>query len=233
MDRNIILLFRNGRVNKAPFFRSTGDYKTDTLIGYNETEQNFDLFYILNDYKRGNFELKANNKGLDLDTDPKIILETFHRELKNGTAKKNIKIIDQFSKSFPAVDQHQPIFLKEASAILNALDAFKIYIKSSPLTLICSDSRVSYFLFSKKVQDSTKKFIRWALKLQLDYPEVRIVNISGANNIADYLSRIGVSKATWFGTSLYPLMIDKEERKKLPDILTWNDLIKYCDQSIG
>jgi len=99
------------------------------------------------------------------------------------------------------------------------------------LTLICSDSRVSYFLFSKKVQDSTKKFIRWALKLQLDYPEVRIVNISGANNIADYLSRIGVSKATWFGKSLYPLMIDEEERKKLPDMLTWNDLIKYCDDN--
>ena len=137
--------------------------------------------------------------------------------------------MSQFSKSIPKSEQHQAICLKESAALLNSLEAFKNYIKNAPLTLICTDSRVSFFMFNPNVQNSSKKLIRWSLKIALSFKNVHVLNISGRNNVADFLSRLGLSKQTFFTRTLCPLQMNHQEWKNLPELLTWADITKYCE----
>ena len=115
--------------------------------------------------------------------------------------------------------------------MLYALDYFKTEITTSPLCLLCTDFRVSYYLFNSTVQNSQKKTIRWSLKLILDFPNVRVMNISGKNNISDYLSRLGLSKSTFFSRTLTPLRINKDVTKSLPEILSWENIMDFCEKN--
>ena len=53
-------------------------------------------------------------------------------------------------------------------------------------------------MFNPDVQNSSKKLIPWSLKIALSYKNVHVLNISGRDNIADFLSRLGLSKETFF-----------------------------------
>ena len=107
---------------------------------------------------------------------------------------------------------------------------FQHDIKNSPLTILVTDSKTSFFLFNADVQNSSKKLIRWSLKLQLSYPNVKILNISGKNNISDFLSRLGFSKTSFFTRTLTPLSINHEIRNKLPLFLTWKDVVEFYEK---
>ena len=85
-------------------------------------------------------------------------------------------------------------------------------------------------MFNPETQNSSKKLIRWSLKIALSYKNVRILNISGKQNIYDFLSRLGLPKSTFFSRSLTPLTINHEVRKKLPEYLTWSSIMDFCKQ---
>ena len=227
---NIKLLFGNNRIQKRPYFCLIDGYKTDVLLGYDTNIDKFTLFYILDKIDQDNFKLETNNKMRIDKVDPKIILEQFRKTLDNNEAKKNIKLVSQFSKSIPANELHHAIYLKESCALLYALDSFKSDIIGSPLTLVCTDSRTSFFMFNPETQNSSKKLIRWSLKIALSYKNVRILNISGKQNISDFLSRLGLPKSTFFSRSLTPLSINHEVRKKLPEYLTWSSIMEFCKE---
>jgi len=183
---NIKLIIGNGNIQKQPYFCLIDGYKTDVLLGYETNVNKFALFYILDKIYLDNFKLKTNNKMRIDKVDPKIILEQFRKALDNNESKKNIKLISQFS--IPANKLHHTIYLKESCAMLYALDSFKIDIIGSSLTLVGTDPRFSFFMFNPETQNSSKKLISWSLKIALSYKNVRILNISGKQNISDVLS---------------------------------------------
>ena len=228
---NIKLIFGNKKIQKKPYFSLTNDFENDILLGFNTSEKTFTLFYVLKMFNDDMSLLRPNNKISAQNTNPKKVFEQFKAALNNETAKKHIKISSQFSKSIPKSDQHQAIYLKESAALLYSLEAFKNDIKGSPLTIVVTDSRVAWFMFNPEVQNSSKKLIRWSLKISLTYPNVHVLNISGRDNISDFLSRLGLSKKTFFERSLCPLQLNQTERKKLPELLSWKDISKYCDEN--
>lgn len=193
---------------------------------------NFFLLYILEDFTFESYTLKSNNRYSDEIHNSKEVLEFFTSDIKNDNTAKDIKIVGQFSKTIPTADIHNTIYIKEAMGMLYALDYFKTEITTSPLCLLCTDFRVSYYLFNSTVQNSQKKkTIRWSLKLILDFPNVRVMNISGKNNISDYLSRLGLSKSTFFSRTLTPLRINKDVTKSLPEILSWENIMDFCEKN--
>jgi len=225
---NIKLIFGNDKIQKRPYFCLIDGFKTDVILGYEEGVNKFTLFYILDKIDLDNFKLETNNKMRIDKVDPKLILEQFKKSLDNNDARQNIKLISQFSKAIAKNELHHAIYLKESSALLYALDSFKTEIIGSPLTLVCTDSRTSFFMFNPETQNSSKKLIRWSLKIALSYKNVRILNISGKQNISDFLSRLGLPKSTFFSRSLTPLSINHEVRKKLPEYLTWSSIMDFC-----
>ena len=228
---NIKVVFGNNKIQKKPYFSLMNEFKNDILIGFDTIHFNFTLFYVLEKFDFENSKLESNNKILPQNTSPKKVFEHFKASLESDNAKQHIKLVSQFSKSIPKSDQHHAIYLKESAALLYSLEAFKNDIKNAPLTLICTDSRVSFFMFNPDVQNSSKKLIRWSLKISLSFKNVHVLNISGRNNISDFLSRLGLSKETFFTRTLCPLQINHIERKKLPEIMTWSDITKYCAEN--
>ena len=225
---NIKIIFGNKRIQKKPFFCLIEEYENDILMGFDTEFHKFTLFYVLETFNSKNLIIRSNNKILPQYTDPKIVFKHFKSKLDSNTAQDHIKLVGQFSKTIPKSEQHHPIYLKESAALLYSLEAFKNDIRTSPLTLICTDSRVSFFMFNPNVQNSSKKLIRWSLKIALSYKNVHVLNISGRDNIADFLSRLGLSKETFFTRTLCPLKINHEERQKLPEILTWENIVEFC-----
>ena len=226
---NIKLIFGNYKTQKQPYFCSIDGYKTDILLGFETSNQKFTLFYILELFEKENFKLETNNKMRIDKIDPKKILDEFKKTLENNDARKHIKLVSQFSKAIPEKELHHAIYLKESCALLYALDSFKNDIKND-ITLICTDSRTSFFMFNPETQNSSKKLIRWSLKISLSYKNVHILNISGKENIADFLSRLGLPKTVFFTRSLTPLCINHEVRKKLPEFLTWSSIMDFCNK---
>ena len=228
---NIKIIFGNKQIQKKPFFCLIDEYENDVLIGFDTEYYSFTLFYVLDSFNSNNLVIRSNNKILSQYSDPKTVFENFKATLESNKAKQHIKLVSQFSKTIPKSDQNHAIYLKESAALLYSLEAFKNDIKNSPLTLICTDSRVSFFMFNPDVQNSSKKLIRWSLKIALSYKNVHVLNISGRDNISDFLSRLGLSKETFFTRTLCPLKMNHNERKKLPELLTWTDITKYCKEN--
>ena len=219
---NIKIIFGNKKIQKKPFFCLIEEYENDVLIGFDTEYQTFTLFYVLESFYSNNLVIRSNNKILSQYTDPKIVFKHFKAMLDSNTAKQHIKLVSQFSKTIPKSEHHHLIYLKESAALLYSLEAFKNEIRTSPLTLICTDSRVSFFMFNPNVQNSSKKLIRWSLKIALSYKNVHVLNI------LNFLSRLGLSKETFFTRTLCPLKINHEEIQKLPEILTWENIVEFC-----
>ena len=189
------------------------------------------MLYILEDFIQGEDVLKTNNKFALCTKKPDEIFQLFNEEMKSENASKSIRLIDQFSKSFAESDKHKPIFQLEGIALLYALDHFRLDILRAPLSVLVTDSRVAFFLFSGKVQQSCKKLINWSLKISLSYPTVRILNVRGKQNVSDYLSRLGLPKQIFFARSLTPVKINDNILKSLPSSFSWNDIAKICEEN--
>ena len=163
------MIFGNSKVQKKPCFSLIEEFNNDILIGFDTEKHVFTLFYVLEYFNLENIKIRTNNKILPQNTNPKKVFEHFKAALESKNAEQHIKLVSQFSKSIPKSDQHHAIYLKESAALLYSLEAFKNDIKNSPLTLICTDSRVSFFMFNPDVQNSSKKLIRWSLKIALSF----------------------------------------------------------------
>jgi hypothetical protein len=81
----------------------------------------------------------------------------------------------------------------EVFSILESLHSMRKYV-SNTVCYLLTDSRVAYYLFHQKIGDSVVKIRRWVLKLIADYPQVRLVFIRTTDNLADYLTRMGLPK---------------------------------------
>ena len=113
----------------------------------------------MKDFSQDENVLKTNNKFALCTKKPDEIFQLFNEEMKSENASKSIRLIDQFSKSFAESDKHKPIFQLEGIALLYALDHFRLDILRAPLSVLVTDSRVAFLLFSGKVQQSCKKLI--------------------------------------------------------------------------
>ena len=60
---------------------------------------------------------------------------------------------------------NKPIFEKESYALLKSLHYFDHEIKSSLFTILLTDNKVSYFLFSDHIRRSVKKIDRFSIKI--------------------------------------------------------------------
>ena len=70
----------------------------------------------------------------------------------------------------------------------------------------------------------------FSLKIALEYPNVRVLSVSGKDNCSDYLSRLGYKKSTFFSKTLSPIKIDKKILATLPDSFSWQDIIKFYEE---
>ena len=231
LGKNIKLVIGIDRVIKKPFYQDVTIYTQDVLIGYCPKDNKFTLFYITQDFEWQDCKLFSNRRGCINSMEKTEILSSFTSAMKKGDLTPNIRLTDQFSKSFAKPDRGQPIYVKESLAILQSLDYFKRYIKESKLTFLLTDSKISTFLFSRNVHDSCKKLSRWSIKLQLEFPDIVLFHVDGANNVADFLSRLGLSRLEFFRRTLTPLRLNKSLREILPAHYDWTTLIKILEEN--
>ena len=196
-------------------------------------EQNghFSVIYLLNDITiMGKYFKNHSAISVAETEDPNLIYKYFLKSVKNKDSKAKVKLQGHFSKTIPKTDRHLPIFQLEGMALVNCLWHFRYEIERSKLTLILTDSRPIFYLFSKTMQESSRRILRFSLKLQMDFPTVKIVPIQGKNNIADFFSRIGIDKQTIFTTGLSPVALDSKVLGNYSDkLLSWSDVRNICD----
>ena len=225
---NIKIIFGSKRVIAAPFFCVTSGFNQDILLGYCTDSHTFRLFYIIEDWsnsKSPSFTLLSNKNLNFSNCTEQEILKIFQDSLKNTSASKNIKIVGQFSKSISTIDMTRPIYIKEITSLLFTLEYFKEHISVSKLNLLVTDSKVAYFLFNQNVQRSAKKVERWSIKIAMSYPNVKIIHVTTKNNIADYLSRVGIPKKTFFAKTLTPVSLNLEVLDKIKKpFSSWEDI---------
>ena len=104
---------------------------------------------------------------------------------------------------------------------------------SNTVCYLLTDSRVAYYLFHQKIGDSVVKIRRWVLKLIADYPQVRLVFIRTTDNLADYLTRMGLPKGDAAKLCLKNLSISNFS-DKLPKqeftLQEWDNFVKENPQ---
>ena len=227
---NIKLIFGIGRELKAPFMNINLGYEHDIVLGWCVASQRFILFYILEDWEDDQFpcfKLYTNKDLLMSNCTEAKVLALFQDALKSASASQNIRIVGQFSKTISAVDMARPIYIKEITALLYGLESFSKYIANSKLTLLVSDSKVAYFLFHADIHRSVKKIEKWSVKISISYPNVRMVHVTSRNQVADFLSRIGLSKSKFFSRSLTPVSLNKMLWDKMAKpYATWEEIYK-------
>lgn len=74
---------------------------------------------------------------------------------------------------------------------MNSLFGMQRFISGVPVKLL-TDSRVLFYLFSAKINNSSVKIKRWVLKLISDYPLVTLHFVRTSENLADFLTREGM-----------------------------------------
>ncbi|RPH76275.1 MAG: hypothetical protein EHM77_09395, partial [Planctomycetaceae bacterium] len=112
-------------------------------------------------------------------------------EFRLDDLRGKIEIVAYVAKTVPEAFRSRPILDLEVFAILTALYSLHRYISNVPVDLL-TDSKVSYYLFSPAVQNSSVKTKRWCLKLISDYPNIRLRHVKTSENLADFLTREGL-----------------------------------------
>ena len=227
---NIKLIFGINRPLKSPGFSINEGYEHDILLGWCPSGKKFDLFYILEDWEDDNFpfyKLFTNKNLMFSQCSEETILSMFQESLKSASANKNIRIVAQFSKTISTLDMAKPIYIKEISSLLYGLEYFQRFINASKLTLLVSDSKIAFFLFNSNIHNSVKKIEKWSVKISISYPNIRLVHVTSRNQVADFLSRLGLSKSKFFARGLTPVSFNKElwEKVKVP-YAKWEDIYK-------
>ena len=168
---------------------------------------------------------------LEEATSPQMIFNYFQKVMASTKASKMVKAQGHFSKSFATNERALPIYQKEALAILYALDHFYHTVQDSKMTILVTDSTSCFFLFSRNVAQTTKKLARYSLKLQLSYPQVRLLVVKSKQQMADFFSRLEVKKQDFFDNSLTPVGLNEEILSKYENrLLSWQDIRDITDQ---
>lgn len=102
--------------------------------------------------------------------------------------KNRIEITYFYSKLIPAADRNKEILSLEALGLLHTLSSLKHLIKISNLTCI-TDSKPLFLIFSKPVHNMHSKVGRYCLRIQQEFPELKLRFIKSADNLSDFLSR--------------------------------------------
>jgi len=226
---NIKMIFGNNRKCKQPFMHFTEQYNTDILLGYDCVEHKIFLFYVEQDFAVGRFKLTSNDKFDLRHAPPDVILDRFKKELASENPRRGIKIIGLFSKNCPQTNLHSPIYIKEGHSLLLGLEHFSNYIRSSSLTLVLTDSRTCVYLFNNMYSNKLRRIYNLGVKINLSFPNVKVLFIAGKQNHSDYLSRLGFGKQEFFAKTLTPIKVNKQILAlKQGKILTFNDIYEFC-----
>ena len=173
--------------------------------------------------------------GLYQVDDYEIFLPYFlnkNTEFRIESLKGKINIIGYTAKCVPPGFESRSILDLEVFAILTGLYSFQKLISGVKVTLL-TDSRVLYYLFSSRVNDSSVKIRRWCLKLVADYPQVKLHFIRSSENLADFLTREGLPPGDLPKFSLKDIKIENFF-SKLPKLdftlLEWSNFVENNPQ---
>ena len=136
-------------------------------------------------------------------------------EFSIDAIKGKVEIVAYLAKSCGEQFKSHAILDLESFAILTALSSFNRYI-SGTKTILLTDSKVLYYMFNKRIGDSSVKIRRWVLKLIGDYPLLTLHFVRTGHNLADYLSRQGMPKGDLEKLNLKNIKIE-DFFDKLPD----------------
>jgi len=229
---NVKMIFGNTRVCKQPFLHFSEDYNTDILLGYDCLEQKIYLLYIAEDFTLGRFRLTANTKYDLRQAPPDLILDRFKKELASENPRQAVRLVGQFTKACPMSNTHSAIYIKEAHSILLGLEHFSNYIRASCLTLVLTDSKVCVHLCNNMYANKLRRVYNIGVKINLSFPNVKVIFISGKTNHSDYLSRLGFPKEEFFSKTLTPIRINPEIlNSKQGQILTFSDIYRFCREN--
>ena len=163
--------------------------------------------------------------------DPNLIYSYFRKIMDSEQANSEIKIQGHFTKAFSQTEQKLPIYQMEIIGLLNSLEHFKSQIKDSKLTILITDSTAAFFIFSRKVGESCKKYMRYSLKIALEYPQVRLLTVGSKKMAADFFSRMNLKKSTFFEHTLTPVCLDKRILEKFEGkLLSWEELRQITEE---
>ena len=224
---NVSIIFLNSKVMKHPFYNVTAKRNAEHFfIGFQDGV--FFPLLLTNRYSTDTFYIESNlARDIKHERDPKVVLDYFKKVIEDERyASKCIKICKSFSKIIPDSQRKFPIYAKEARALILTLEHCRDLILESPLTISLLDSKTSYWLFSSQAQNFCVKSARYALRLSLVFPNLKILSISGRQNASDFLSRLNFSKADFVAQTLVPIMIDMSKTQKYDNKIYSLDEIK-------
>ena len=196
------------------------------------------LLLFENDFQVNDI-LFGNHKDISIQEseDPQSLYNHLCKLLKSKSYNTRLRIGGHFSKSVSKEERKLPMWQLEALGILHSLTHFKHAISHARLSILLCDSVAAFYIFNKKVQDSVKKIMRFSLKLSLEFPNTRVLCIAGKSNIADYFSRLGLTKREFFRNSLTPVSVDYKMFGEIyydeDKLLTWTEIAEICDKNPG
>jgi len=140
---------------------------------------------------------------------------------------QRIEIIGYMAKTVPEGMKAKGIMDIELAAILEALKNFNRLISNVPVTLL-TDSKVLYYLFNTRIQDSCVKIKRWCLKVIGDYENVTIKFVKTTENLADFLTREGLPVGDIEKLNLKNIKINDFVDYLPKDTFTLKEWAQYC-----
>ena len=141
-----------------------------------------------------------------------------------------LEVVSYVSKTLSSNYEHLHILDKELFGLLHALKVFGKLIGNSE-TILCTDSRPLYYLFSTSVLDNSQKLSRWNFKFFEEYPNIKLKFIKSEHNLADFLSRnFNIVKPT--PTINLPKFVKSSLNDIIPDrVFTLNEWKEFVEKN--
>ena len=98
-------------------------------------------------------------------------------------------MLGYMTRSIPADERHEPIYILELKALLHGLHHFRQLIRSAPATIVLTDSRSVWCLLHQGLSETILKLQRWSVAIAQKYHNLLFYMIPSAQNAADFLSR--------------------------------------------
>ena len=127
------------------------------------------------------------------------------------------------SKIIPVEHRNRSILELEATALLYALKKYQAYITNCN-TYVVTDNRSLFYMFSQSIVQSHAKISRYNMKLQSDYPGVKVLWCSTEVNLADLFTRFGLQIEYEQKIKFRHCKIDDMPNIPSGTILSWHDM---------
>ena len=132
------------------------------------------------------------------------------------------------SKIIPVAQRSKSILELESTALLHSLKKYRSFITNCRVHIV-TDSRSLFYLFSQAIVQSHTKISRFNLKLQADYPQVRVLWCSTYQNLADIFTRFGLTDE--YETKIKFNEIKMEKMPTIPEGIsyswqTWDKIVQ-------